>query len=329
MRIELAHGSGGKLTKELIENLFLKYLDFDELKALQDASYLNVKKNRLAMTTDSYVIKPIIFPGGNIGKLSICGTINDLTVSGAEPEFISLGLIIEEGMEIETLELIVHSIGETARRAGVKVVAGDTKVVEKGKCDSIYINTAGIGTIKRELSPLSIKPGDVVIVTGYVGDHGIAVSIAREEFDIDVPVESDCAPLNSLLLPLLNLEGIRWMRDPTRGGVATVLCELSETASLGVKLYEEHVPVREEISFICEMLGYDPLYLANEGKAVIVSSKEIAETVLETLRKHPLGENAAIIGEITDTFKGVKLITKIGGERYIELLEDDILPRIC
>ncbi len=329
MRINLAHGSGGRLTKELIENLFLKHLEFEELKALQDASYLQLNRNSIAMTTDSYVIKPIIFPGGNIGKLSICGTVNDLTVSGAVPEFISLGMIIEEGFEIEKLEFIVSSIGKTAKEAGVKVVAGDTKVVEKGKCDSIYINTTGIGSIKKKLSPSGVKPGDIVIITGYVGDHGTAISIAREEFDIDVPVESDCAPLNSLLIPLLDMEGVRWMRDPTRGGVATVLCELSEACGMGITIYEEKIPVREEVRFICDMLGYDPLYLANEGKAVIVSPREESERVLEILKNHPFGKDASIIGEITDKFRGVKLITKIGGERYIELLEDDILPRIC
>ncbi len=329
MRIELAHGSGGKLTGELIENLFLKHLNFSELKPLQDASYLETGCSKVAMTTDSYVVKPIIFPGGDIGKLSVCGTINDLSVSGAQPRFISIGLIIEEGFEIETLKSIITSAGETAKGAGVRIVAGDTKVVEKGKCDGIYINTTGIGPIVRELHPSRVEPEDVVIVTGFIGDHGAAISIAREGFEIDFPVISDCAPLNSLLLPLLEIEGLKWMRDPTRGGVATVLYELSKMAGLGVEIYEKELPIREEVRFICDMLGYDPLYLANEGKAVIITSPEGAEKVMETLRSNELGKNASIIGRVSDRFKGVQLITAIGGKRELDLLEDEILPRIC
>ncbi len=329
MRIEIGHGSGGRLTRELIERVFLRYFDTPELKPLQDASYIFVNAKSIAITTDSYVISPRFFPGGDIGKLSICGTVNDLTVSGAIPKYISVGFILEEGLSLEELEKIVRSMAETAKRAGVKIVTGDTKVVESGKCDGIYINTTGVGEVVRELSPQNSKPGDVVIVTGYVGDHGTAVSLARENFEIETEVKSDCAPLNSLLVPLFELEGLRWMRDPTRGGLATALIEFAESAKVGVRLYEEKIPVREEVKFISEMIGYDPLYLANEGKAVIIASKEDAEKTLELLRSHPLGKDAEIIGEVTKDFKGVRLITSIGGERRLELLEEDPLPRIC
>ncbi|WP_457567251.1 hydrogenase expression/formation protein HypE [Desulfurobacterium sp.] len=328
-KIEIAHGSGGKLTRELIEQLFLKYLDFEELKSLQDASYLTLPSCNLAMTTDSYVVKPFRFPGGNTGKLSVCGTINDLTVSGAIPRYLSLGLIIEEGLPLKELEEIIATIAKTAKEAGIAIATGDTKVVESGKCDGIYINTAGIGEIKRTLSPQSVKPGDVIIITGYVGDHGIAISLAREEFDMEIPVKSDCAPLNNLLIPIFEIPGLKWMRDPTRGGVATVAVELSEMSGYGIKLFENQIPVREEVKFVCDMLGYDPLYLANEGKALIVVDKKDAEKTLELLKKHPLGRESAIIGEVTDAFKGVRLKTRIGGERLLDLLEDDPLPRIC
>ncbi|TCK06388.1 hydrogenase expression/formation protein HypE [Phorcysia thermohydrogeniphila] len=329
MRIEIGHGSGGRLTRELIEKVFLKHFDTPELKPLQDASCISISAESIAITTDSYVIRPRFFPGGNIGKLSICGTVNDLTVSGAIPKYISVGFILEEGLPLEELEKIVESMAETAKRAGVKIVTGDTKVVESGKCDGIYINTTGVGEVVRELSPQNSEPGDVVIVTGYVGDHGTAISLARENFEIETQIKSDCAPLNSLLTPLFELDGLRWMRDPTRGGLATALIEFSESAGVGVKLYEEKIPIREEVKFISEMIGYDPLYLANEGKAVIIVSKKDAERALEILKSHPLGKDAEIIGEVTEDFKGVRLITSIGGERRLELLEEDPLPRIC
>lgn len=329
MKVEIGHGSGGKLTRELIENLFLKYFSFPELRSLQDASYLQTETGKIAITTDSYVVSPYFFPGGDIGKLSVSGTVNDLTVSGAVPRFISVGFILEEGLKFSDLEKIVESMAETAKKAGVKIVAGDTKVVEKGKCDGLYINTTGIGEVVKPLSPEFAKPGDVVIITGFIGDHGIAISLAREEFDVETGVLSDCAPLNSLLVPLFDVKGLKWMRDPTRGGLATVLIEFSEMSGLGVRLYEEKIPVREEVQFVCEMLGYDPLYLANEGKTVIVVDREDAETVLEKLRAHPLGEKAEIIGEVTDEIRDVRLVTSIGGERRLELLEEDPLPRIC
>ncbi len=328
-RVEIGHGSGGKLTKELIEKVFVKSFKNDVLEALQDASYLDVDAGVVAMTTDSYVVRPAIFPGGDIGKLSVSGTVNDLVVSGAVPLYITAGFILEEGFLLETLEYVVSSMASTAAKAGVLVVAGDTKVVERGKCDGIYINTAGIGKVVRKFSPKAAKPGDVVVVTGFVGDHGIAVSLAREEFEVETQVESDCAPLNDLLVPTFDLEGLRWMRDPTRGGVATVMLEFSEASGLGVRFFEEKLPIREEVQFVCDMLGYDPLYLANEGKAVIVVSREDVDELMAMLHSHPLGKNASIIGEVVDSFKGVRLVTSIGGERNLELLEEDPLPRIC
>jgi hydrogenase expression/formation protein HypE len=327
--IEIGHGSGGKLTRDLIEKVYLKHLGNEELNPLEDAAVIHLPGEQTAFTTDSYVIRPLFFPGGNIGKLSVCGTVNDLAVSGARPKYLSVGFIIEEGFPLNTLEQIVRSIGEAANDAGIRVVTGDTKVVEKNKCDGLYINTAGVGEVIRPMVTSDILAVDAVIITGTVGDHGTAVALAREEFDIDAPVESDCASLNDLLVPLFDIEGLKWMRDPTRGGVATVLAELSETTALGVEIQEDRVPVREDVRFIQDMLGYDPLYLANEGKAIIIVSNESANKVLETLKNNPLGENAAIIGRISSRFKGVRLKTKIGGERLLDILEEEMLPRIC
>jgi len=324
----LGHGSGGRPTRELISKLFLKYLDSDELKELEDSAYINLHSHS-AITTDSYVVKPIFFPGGDIGKLSICGTINDLSVRGATARYISVGFILEEGLPLNSLEDILRSMKDTASEAGVRIVAGDTKVVERGKCDAIYINTTGIGEVTRALSSNDVRDGDVVIITGTVGDHGTAIALARNEFDIKTSIKSDCAPLNSLLSPLYEIEGVRWMRDPTRGGLATVLCELSEATGLGIMVFEDRVPVREDVRFISDMLGYDPLYLANEGKAVVVTSEECAERVIERLRENELGRDASIIGRIRHEFSGVRLKTRIGGERLLEPLDYEMLPRIC
>lgn len=328
-KIEIGHGSGGKLTRNLIEDIFLKYLNSEELTPLEDAAYIKLKSKSIAITTDSYVVRPLFFPGGNIGKLAVCGTVNDLAVSGAIPRYLSIGFILEEGFPVERLEDIVKSISETAGNAGVSIVTGDTKVVEKNKCDGMFINTSGIGEIVKPLSSSNISAGDAVIVTGTIGDHGTAIALARNEFDIKAPVESDCASLNGLLVPLLKIEGLRWMRDPTRGGVVTVLSELSETIGLGVEIFEDRVPVREDVRFISDMLGYDPLYLANEGKAIIITSSESANKIIKILKKHPLGVNAAVIGNISSEFRKVRLRTTIGGERLLDMLEEDMLPRIC
>jgi hydrogenase expression/formation protein HypE len=328
-KIEIGHGSGGKLTRDLIEQTFLPYLHSEELKSLEDAATVHLSGAETAMTTDSYVIRPLFFPGGDIGKLSVCGTVNDLVVSGAVPKYLSLGFILEEGFSVKHLEHIVKSIGKTARAAGIAVVTGDTKVVEKQKCDGMFINTTGIGDIVRPMPLSSVSDGDAVIVTGTVGDHGTAIALAREKFDIKASVQSDCVSLHDLLIPLFTIDGLRWMRDPTRGGAATVLVELADTTGLGIELIEERVPVREDVRFIQDMLGYDPLYLANEGKAIIITSAESSAKVLEVLKKHPLGKDAALIGKVSSRFRGVRLKTKIGGERLLDMLEEDMLPRIC
>ncbi len=328
-KIEIGHGSGGRLTKEIIEKLFLKYLNSDELKPLEDAAYINLKYNKTAITTDSYVVRPLFFPGGDIGKLSICGTANDLVVSGAVPRYLSIGFIIEEGFSFKSLEDILKSISETARKTGVKVVTGDTKVVERNKGDGIYINTTGIGEIVKPMVLSDISADDTVIVTGTVGDHGTAIAIAREKFNIDASVESDCASLKDLLIPFIEMDGLKWMRDPTRGGLATVLIELSENTGLGIHVHEDSVPVRDDVRFISDMLGYDPLYLANEGKAVMITSPGSADRVVELLRQHPLGNDASIIGRVSSEFNGVRLKTRIGGERVLDYLEEEMLPRIC
>jgi hydrogenase expression/formation protein HypE len=328
-KIEIGHGSGGSLTKDLIENIFLKYLNSEELKPLDDASYINLKREKTAITTDSYVIRPLFFPGGNIGKLSVCGAVNDLLVSGAVPEYLSLGFIIEEGFPLDNLETILKSINDTAENAGVRVVTGDTKVVEKNKCDGIYINTTGLGELVRPLFLMDVSDGDIVIITGTIGDHGTAVALARDKLHIDTLLKSDCASLHELLIPLFEIEGLKWMRDPTRGGVATALAELSEKTGLGVEVFEEKVPVREDVRFISDMLGYDPLYIANEGKALIITSPETADRIIDNFKKHPLGRDASVIGRVTSNFNRVRLKTRIGGERVLDWLEEELLPRIC
>ncbi len=328
-KIEIGHGSGGRLTRNLIETLFLKYLGSEELKPLEDSAYIDLKSSKIAITTDSYVVRPLFFPGGDIGKLSICGAVNDLVVSGAVPRYLSAGFIIEEGFSLKSLEHILMSIKKVSEITGARIVTGDTKVVEKNKCDGVYINTTCVGEIIKPMFLSGISPGDKVIVTGTVGDHGTSVALARNEFKIDARVKSDCAPLNDLLIPVFEIEGIKWMRDPTRGGIATVLAEVSENTGYGIEIFEELVPVREDVRFISDMLGYDPLYLANEGKAVVIVSPESAERVLETLKKHPLGKDSAIIGDVMSRFKGVRLKTGIGGERVLDLLEEELLPRIC
>jgi hydrogenase expression/formation protein HypE len=328
-KIEIGHGSGGKLTRDLIENIFVKYLSCDELKPLEDSSYISLVQPGNAFTTDSYVVRPLFFPGGNIGKLSVCGTVNDLLVSGAIPRYLSVGFILEEGLSFESLEEVLKSIQQSAISADVKIVTGDTKVVERNKCDGIFINTSGIGDVLTPMSSDNIKNKDTLIITGTIGDHGTAIALAREKFNIDAPVQSDCAALNTLLLPLLDMDGVKWMRDPTRGGVATVLAEISGMTGFGILIHEDRVPVRDDVRFVSDMLGYDPLYLANEGKAVIITYPDAADTVIKKLREHPLGRDANIIGQVTSDFQGVRLKTRIGGERALDMLEEDMLPRIC
>nr|NQU89200.1 hydrogenase expression/formation protein HypE [Bacteroidota bacterium] len=333
--ILLSHGSGGRLSHELISNLFVKYFSNDKLNKQTDSAILDVDQNLLAYTTDSYVVDPIFFQGGNIGKLAVCGTVNDLAVSGAMPKYLSCGFIIEEGFPLTDLESIVKSMADEANAAGVEIVTGDTKVVNKGKCDKIFINTSGIGVLpesRRSISfGKSIKPGDKIIINGSIGDHGIAILAARESLSFQSDISSDCASLNHLINHVLETNcRVKFMRDATRGGLATVLCELAENTNLGIEIHEGHIPLKEIVKGTCEIFGFDPVYLANEGKVVMIIAGGDAETVLNALKSHPLGKGAAIIGEINNTHPGkVTMLTGIGGRRIIDMLAGEMLPRIC
>lgn len=331
--ITLAHGSGGKLTNQLIKEVFLAKFSNPHLTPLGDSAYIDINNTKLSFTTDSFVVDPLFFPGGDIGKLAVCGTVNDLAVSGAKPLYISCSLIIEEGLEQKILSKIVNSMQKEAKSAGVEIVTGDTKVVEKGKGDKIFINTSGIGLVypNVKLDTSLIKPTDVVIINGTIADHGISVISAREDLKIKTPVYSDCASLNDLILGLLNeYPEIKFMRDPTRGGLATVLNEIANQSNLTVEIEEDKIPIKEEVSAVCELLGFDPLYIANEGKVVIVAPESKAEKILEKMKKHPKGKNGQIIGKITDNdSRRVWLKTCVGGKRIVDMMIADQLPRIC
>jgi hydrogenase expression/formation protein HypE len=331
--ITLAHGSGGKLTHNLIKDIFLKHFSNDIILQGDDAARLEVPAGQVAFTTDSFVITPVFFKGGNIGKLAVCGTVNDLSSSGAKPLYLSCGVIIEEGLPISELESIVESMGRTAMECGVKIVTGDTKVVQKGAADKIFINTTGIGLIPQGLniSGAHARPGDKVIISGLIGEHGCSILLAREELNIYSNIESDCAPLNSLVEDALNItHDIHVLRDPTRGGLATTLNEIAEQSNVGIMLYENEIPVREEVRGICELLGMDPLYMANEGKMIIIVPETQAEPVLRALKKNKYGQDASIIGEVIDSPAGrVTIKTVTGGSRIVDMLVGEQLPRIC
>ncbi|MEA1964648.1 MAG: hydrogenase expression/formation protein HypE [Candidatus Aerophobetes bacterium] len=331
--ISLAHGNGGKLTQELIKDILLPCFNNPLLAPLTDSAIFEVNRTKFAFTTDSYVIKPLFFSGGDIGKLSVSGTINDLAVMGAKPIFISCGLIIEEGLPLSTLKKIVSSVEKTARYAGVSVITGDTKVVEKGSADGMFINTSGIGIVPSgiNLSLERVEVGDRIIVNGTVGDHSVAVLSEREELGFSESVSSDCAPLYEMVEKLKPYWGnIKFMRDPTRGGVAGVLNEIVQNQSFGIKLQERNIPFREETTALCELLGIDPLYLANEGKILFFVEPEKAEQILQILHTHPLGKKSSIIGEVVARSPGkVYLETSIGTKRVLDMLIEDQLPRIC
>jgi hydrogenase expression/formation protein HypE len=333
--ITLSHGSGGKAMHDLIEVVFLRAFDNPLLAAREDQAIFQLDgASRLAFTTDSSVVKPLFFPGGDIGKLAVHGTVNDLAVSGAEPLYLSAGFILEEGLDLEILERIVASMRDAADAAGVRIVTGDTKVVERGKADGVYINTAGVGVFRREveLSATSIQAGDAVLVSGPIGDHGTAVLIARGELELESDLESDTAPLHGLVGALLDAvpEGVRALRDATRGGVATVLVEMALRSETCMLLSESSIPVRPEVRGACEILGLDPLYVANEGKMVIVVAPEAAGPALAALRAHPFGQGAARIGEVRSAPPGmVFLRTVSGGTRVVDMLAGEQLPRIC
>jgi hydrogenase expression/formation protein HypE len=331
--IELAHGGGGRLTHELINRLFKHYFSNAYLDLLCDAAVLPRPKGRLAFTTDSYVVQPIFFAGGDIGKLAVCGTINDLSMVGASPLYLTAGFILEEGLPYADLERIVCSMAETAKESGVEIVAGDTKVVQRGGADKIFINTSGMGWIPddRNLSPGEIRPGDNIIVSGSMGDHGMAILCQREGLEFNTSLVSDCAPLNGLVETILSRHpGIRVMRDPTRGGLATALVELAQARGLGFEIEETSVPVHEGVRASCELLGLDVLYVANEGKLIAIVSPTEAEAVLRTLQDHPLGREARIIGQVVENHpKKVALRTILGVRRVMEMLTAEQLPRIC
>ena len=330
--ISIGHGGGGRLARDLIKNLFLKHLNNPKLAPLGDSAVFELNGSTIALTTDSFVVKPIFFPGGDIGKLAVCGTVNDLSVVGARPLYLSCGIIIEEGFSLKDLEAITLSIKESADKAGVEVITGDTKVIEKATGGNIYINTAGIGIIENSiaLGIDKINIGDKIILSGTIGEHGIAVISKREGFDFESTIESDCASLNEITQKALKAGCIKFMRDPTRGGLAAVLNEIAEDGSLDIKIDEDAIPVRDDVKGICSMLGLDPFYIANEGKVVIVAAKGDAENILRTLHNDPLGQNASIIGEVTGKGKyGVYLKTPYGGTRILDMPVDDPLPRIC
>jgi hydrogenase expression/formation protein HypE len=331
-KILLAHGSGGTLMHDLIKGLLLKQLNNPVLKELADSACLNYRE-QLAFTTDSFVVSPLFFPGGDIGKLSVCGTINDLVMSGARPEYLSLALIIEEGLDYGILEKIVHSIAVTAKKSGVHIATGDLKVVEIGACDKIFINTSGIGRIiaKKKISLKSILPGDKIIITGEIGQHGFSVLTKRKEFSLGFNITSDCAALDKLILPVVQkTSGIKFMRDPTRGGLATTLNEIAQGSGLGIMINEKSISVSAKVRAAGELLGVDTLYVACEGRAIIIVDKSMAKKALALLKKHPLGRQAQIIGEVTKVPKGrVVLKTILGTERLIDMLTSEPLPRIC
>ncbi len=333
-KIMLSHGSGGKETHELIDDIFYKYFKNDILLQQNDSSIVKKLDGKLAITTDSFVIDPIFFDGGDIGKLSVCGTINDIAMSGATPLYITVGFIIEEGFEIDSLKKIVKSIADTAEEANVKIVAGDTKVVQRGKCDKIFINTTGIGVISKddyEIDGSSINIGDKIIISGTLGDHGCSIMSKREFFEIENNIKSDCALLNTLVKDIVKVsKNIKILRDPTRGGLANTLKEISNTSSKSIMMYENNIPVKEEVVAFCEMLGLDVLYLANEGKLVCIVDEKDSEKVLEAMKNNEFGKGAKIIGEVvkSDT-PNLYLRTNLGTTKILQMAQGEILPRIC
>lgn len=336
--ITMAHGGGGKAMRDLIEDVFLGAFDNPLLAPMEDQALLPLAElaahgDRLAFTTDSYVVSPLFFPGGDIGTLAVAGTVNDLAVGGARPLYLSCGMVIEEGLPLETLRRVVTSMQRVAAEAGVQIVTGDTKVVERGAADKLFINTAGVGVVPRGLSisAHNARPGDMVIVNGYLGDHGTAILIARNELALQCAVTSDCQPLASLIAAMLAAcPGIHCLRDATRGGVATVLNEFALSSGVAIRLREAALPLREEVKGACEILGLDPLYLANEGKLVAVVPAAQADRVLAAMRAHPAGTHAAIIGEVTEEPAGVVVLhTGFGGQRIVDMLVGEQLPRIC
>lgn len=329
----LAHGGGGALSRELIERVFRSRLANPVLDTMDDSAVVEIGPGRCAFTTDSYVVRPLEFPGGDIGRLAVCGTVNDLAMQGADPLHLSLGMILEEGLEIELLERVVDSIAAAAAEAGVSIATGDTKVVERGRGDGIYVNTSGIGRIRDgvDVGSGNARPGDAVIVTGTLGDHGIAVLSRREGIAFETELISDVAPLNGLVGRLLEaVPGVHCLRDPTRGGLAAALNDIARDSGVGIRIREPALPVRREVRGACALFGFDPLDLANEGKAVVICPEAEVERALQVLRAHPLGRDAVAIGDVVGVEPGIVIMeTEIGGERIVEIPSGENLPRIC
>ena len=332
-QIVLGHGSGGKMSHDLIRKTFLAAFDNSILRTGDDAAPLEIAGADLAISVDAHVVTPLFFPGGDIGKLAVCGTVNDVAMLGARPLYLTAGFILEEGLPIETLQRVIESMSAAAKEAGIQIVAGDTKVVEKGKADGLYINTTGIGEIlpNVNIGGAQAKPGDIVILSGSIGDHGIAVLGARGELGFTSDIQSDVAPLNKLILAMLEADkNIHVLRDPTRGGLATTLNEIAAQSKCCITLNETAIPVHPAVNAACEMLGFDPLYVANEGKLVAMVAKEDAERVLAAMRTTRYGEEAVIIGEVTaEPQSRVLLRTAIGTTRIVDMLAGEMLPRIC
>jgi hydrogenase expression/formation protein HypE len=331
--IVLGHGSGGKLSAELLESIFLPAFSNPVLDKLDDQALLRINGSRLAFTTDAFVVTPLFFPGGDIGRLAINGTVNDLAMSGARPLYLAAAFILEEGLSTNELRRIVQSMSDAAKGAGVQLVTGDTKVVNRGKGDKIFISTTGIGVVERpvNISADRAQPGDKIILSGYVGDHGMAILSQRENLEFEGVIESDCAALHTLVGDMLDLcTDIRCLRDPTRGGVATVLNEIAGRSNVGMLLQENEIPIRETVRGACEILGLDPLYVANEGKLVAIVPPDSANALVERMRQHPLGSEACVIGEVVGDHAGMVLMkTVIGGARVVDTLFGEQLPRIC
>jgi hydrogenase expression/formation protein HypE len=330
--ILLAHGSGGKLSHELVEKEFLPFLANPALNKLDDSAIFEAS-GRLAFTTDGYVVNPIFFPGGDIGKLAVCGTVNDLAMNGAKPLYLSLSAIIEEGFLLRELEQIVQSIKKAAQEAGVSIIAGDTKVVNRGQADKLFITTSGVGIVPPgvDISGANARAGDKLLLSGTIGDHGIAIMSQREGLKFSVTLESDCAPLNRLVSQMLEASSrIHCLRDPTRGGLATTLNELARQSKVGIVVEESKIPVKEEVRAACELLGLDPVYVANEGKLVAIVDPADADEILAQMRKNIYGRDAAIIGEVTSEHPAkVVMKTKLGPSRMVDMLSGELLPRIC
>jgi hydrogenase expression/formation protein HypE len=331
--VQLAHGGGGKMSQQLVRDVFLPLLDNEYLGRLHDGAIVPIGTQRLAFTTDSYVISPIFFPGGDIGALAVNGTVNDLAMCGARPLYLSAGFVIEEGFPIEDLRRIAASMHDAAAAAGVQIVTGDTKVVDRGKADKIFITTAGVGAVDEDISidPARAAIGDAIILSGPIAQHGIAIMSVREGLQFETDIVSDCAPLNGLVAEILKVcKHTHVLRDPTRGGIASALNEIAASAKVGMAIDEDSIPVSDDVRGACEILGFDPLYVANEGKLLAILPAGDAKDVLEAIKKHPLGRQAAIIGEVVrDHPATVILNSRIGGKRVVDMLSGEQLPRIC